>query len=188
MNPLPSLLLSKSSSPPRRHIASHRTALHSTLLCNQQQQPSQAKSTVWTLHTTPQQYHITSAAKSRRQRPQPTGTTHRIKINLHPIRAGDSFFGHQIRYHSLNCWKIFSVHSFTSFPLPTSAALLSQPSLSYYNPPTPRSLFNDRHRSRSSIPSSSPFHSLPFLQSSKLHFSHCNFEEEQLWFREVDGN
>jgi hypothetical protein len=188
VNPLRSLLLSKSSSFTRRHIASHRTALHSTLLCNQQQQAksSQVKSTV----CTPPPGNITSrpAAKSRRQRPQPTGTTHPIKIYFasNPVwrlvfRPADPISFAQSQKDLLHTF----IHYLSPSPRPLRFSTNPR-SLSYYNLPT-STFFIRRHTSLSLFHSFIPF---PFPSCRAADFTSpiSIFEKEQLWFREVDGN
>jgi hypothetical protein len=172
MNPLPSLLLSKSSFPPRRHIASHRTALHSTLLCNQQQQPSQAKSTVWTLHTTPLaiSHHIRCQIEETTPSANWNNSPHKDKFASNPgwrlvFRPPDPISFAQSLQDLLHTF----IHLFSPSPPPPRFSTNPR-SLSYYitlHPP-PRSLFDDIHRSCSSIPSSSLFHSLPAEQQASL--------------------
>jgi hypothetical protein len=166
MNPLRSLLLSKSSSFSRRHIASHRIPLH----CSRPSCATSSSQVQLCAHH-PQQYHITFAAKSRRQRPQPTGTTHRIKDIFAPnpgcrlvFRPADPIsFAQSLEdllhtiIHSLTSF----IHYFSPFPSP-------RPSRFSTNPRSLALVLQSTHHlhvlysttyidSRSSIPSSSPF-------------------------------
>jgi hypothetical protein len=138
--------------------------------------------------------HSTSAAKSSRRRRQPTGTTHRIKRYLHPIRAASSFFAQYIPYHSLNRYDVFASHSVIHsllFPLPTHRAspptlALSRSRGTIHRPPLHHVLYSTTTSLSLFHSFISPFHSpRADQQTSLLTFQ---FRRGAALFRKLDGN